>query len=103
MKIIKVMSEDIERELDIAEDCARKSVQYKTEFPDVARIYDNLCTTHLNCIKSLHDQVVSIINKYKIEKGEPPAPMMAIYEYLHERQISKTVAVRNLQEIYKQM
>ena len=33
MKIIKVMSEDIERELDIAEDCARKSVQYKTEFP----------------------------------------------------------------------
>ena len=103
MKIIKIISEDIERELDIAEDCARKAVQYKSDFSDVARAYDTLCTTHLNCIKSLHDQVVAIINKYKIEKGEPPAPMMAIYEYLHERQINKTVAVRNLQEIYKQM
>lgn len=103
MKIIKVMSEDIERELDLAEDCIKNAVQYKSEFPDVARAYDNLCTTHLNSIKVLHDQVVSIINKYKNEKGEPPAPMMAIYEYLHERQINKTVGVRNLQEIFKQM
>lgn len=103
MKIIKIISEDIEKELDYAEDCIKKAVQYKTEFPDVARVYDSLCTAHLNCAKNLHDQVVSIINKYKSEKGEPPAPMMAIYEYLHERQINKTIGVRNLQEIFKQM
>ena len=103
MKIIKIISEDIEKELDVAEDYIKKAIQNKKDFPNVAQAYADLCTTHLNCIKALHDQVVSIINNYRTQKGDPPAPMMAIYEYLHERQINKTVGIKNLQEIFKQM
>jgi hypothetical protein len=39
---------------------------------------------------------VALIDAYKKEKGEPPAPMMAIYNYLHGRHISKAAAVKNL-------
>ena len=36
---------------------------------------------------------------YKI-KGNPPEAMLAIYNYVHERQINKSVAIKLLQEMY---
>ena len=51
-------------------------------------------------LKGLHDGVVGLIEGYRKEKGEPPAPMMAIYDYMHERHINKAAAVRNLQDMY---
>ncbi|MBR3673969.1 MAG: hypothetical protein IKN65_06800 [Clostridia bacterium] len=53
--------------------------------------------TRMDGIKILHDRVVSIINAYKAEKGDPPATMMAIYNYLHERNIDKSISVKKLQ------
>jgi hypothetical protein len=50
----------------------------------------------MDSIKGQHDAVVTIIDAYKKEKGEPPAPMMAIYNYLHERHINKAAAIKNL-------
>ena len=50
----------------------------------------------MDSLKGLHDGVVGLIEGYRKEKGEPPAPMMAIYDYMHERHINKAAAVRNL-------
>jgi len=44
--------------------------------------------------------VVALIEAYKKEKGEPPAPMMAIYNYMHERHINKAAAIKTLQDMY---
>jgi len=41
----------------------------------------------MDSIKGLHDAVVTLIEAHRKEKGEPPAPMMAIYNYMHERQM----------------
>lgn len=100
MKIIKELSKDIEKELDIAEDYARKAIQHKINFPDVAKAYLSISNSHMDMMNILHGQVVNIITAYRKTDGEPPAPMMAVYDYLHERFMEKAAAIKNLQSLF---
>ena len=100
MKIIKCLSESIEETLDCAEEAIKKAIMYKSEYPIAARAFYNKSTVLMDSIKLQHDAVVALIEGYRKEKGEPPAPMMAIYDYMHERQINKVAAIRALQEMY---
>ena len=54
---------------------------------------------HMNV---LHNAVTDIIKQYRETNGEPPADMMAVYDYLHKEQIDKTLEVRTLQSMYKE-
>lgn len=100
MKIIKCMTENIECILDMAETNIMKAIEYKDEFPIAAKAFYNESIILMDSIKGQHDAVVSIIEGYRKEKGEPPAPMMAIYSYMHEREIRKAAAIKNLQDMY---
>ena len=100
MRVIKEMCEDIEKTLDMAECNIKKAVEYKLDYPVAAQAFYTKSVTLMGTIKGQHDAVVTLIEAYRKEKGEPPAPMMAVYNYLHERQISQAAAVRNLQDIY---
>ena len=100
MEIIKCVSEDIENTMDLAENNIKKAIMYKNDYPNVAKSYYNKSIVLMDSIKPQHDSVVALIESYRKEKGEPPVPMMAIYNYLHERHISKAAAIKNLQDMY---
>lgn len=102
MKIIKFLSEEIEKELQIAECYAKKAIEQKSEFPNTSVILYNLSIGSLERVSKLHGQAVRIIKNYRQQVGEPPAAMMAIYEYLHDKQIEKTMGIKNLQEMFKE-
>ena len=53
-------------------------------------------------MNKLHAEVTEIIRKYREQNGEPPADMMAVYEYLHNEQIEKALEVKTLQNMYKE-
>mgnify|MGYP007013871493 CR=1 FL=1 len=100
MQVIKCLSEDIEATLDAAEDTIKLAIKYKEEYPLAAKAFYTKSTILMDSIKTEHDAVVTLIEGYKKEKGEPPAPMMAIYNYMHERHITKAAAIKSLQDMY---
>lgn len=100
MQVIKCLSENIECTLDAAEENIKKAIQYKNDFPVAAKAFYTQSTILMESIKGQHDAVVALIDAYRKEKGEPPAPMMAIYNYMHERQMNQAAAIKNLQDMY---
>ena len=100
MKIIKCMCEDIEKTMDVAEENIKKAIEYKEMYPVAAKAFYNKSLALMESIKGMHDGVVTVIKNYREEKGEPPEPMLAVYNYLHERQINQAAMMRNLQDVY---
>ena len=101
MEIIKKLSEMISDEIKDADKYATCALKHKTDNPALADTFYRLSTEEMGHMALLHEQVVRIIDQYKRESGEPPAPMMAVYNYLHERQIEDAAAVKAKQAMYK--
>ena len=100
MQVIKCLSENIEKTLDMAEENIKKAVTYKEEFPAAAKAFYNQSVLLMDSIKGQHEAVVALIDGYRKEKGEPPAPMMAIYNYMHERQMNQAAGIKAMQDMY---
>ena len=96
MKIIQNLSDMIDEEIVDARKYARCALEQRDLDPELARTFSTLADEELNHSNMLHNQVVRIIKKYREENGEPPAHMMTIYEYLHNRSIAKAAEVRLL-------
>ena len=100
MKIIKVMSEKIKEELKDAETYIDLATQWKKDQPEVADLFAELSKEEMGHVEKLHGEVAELIKKYRTEKGEPPAGMMAIYEYMHDEQIETAMMIKVKQGMY---
>lgn len=102
MKIIKILSEKIKEEICDAKSYAKMAIEYKDEWPELSRTLYNLSTQEMEHMNLLHNEVTSIIKKYRETNGEPPVEMMAVYDYLHKEQIDNAAEVKVLQNMYKE-
>ena len=89
-------------EIEGAECYAKAAVKYKAERPELANLMYALSGEELGHMQRLHKAVVEVIEKYRKEHGEPPANMMAVYEYLHDKQIEEAAEVKRLQDMYRE-
>ena len=53
-------------------------------------------------VDKLHTEVTQLISRYRQTQGEPPAGMLAIYDYLHEQQIENAMRVKVKQKMYEE-
>lgn len=103
MKIIRVLSDMIEDEIEGAHEYAEKAAEYKTEHRKLAEVLYELSTEEMSHIKRLHDEVARMIADYREKKGDPPADMLAVYDYLHKKNIEQVAEIRRYQDVYKSM
>ena len=100
MKIIKCMSEQITDEICDAKKYAKCALKYKDEKPELGKLYMKLSQSEMEHMALLHEAVVGIIADYRKENGEPPEAMLAVYNYLHEKQIDDAAEVKALQGMF---
>lgn len=101
MKIIKLLEELIEEEIHDVKKYAKLAVEYKEEHPALAQVFYNLSTQEDNHQASLHAEVVKIIEEHRRTHGDPPAAMMAVYEYVHKKHIDKLAEAKVYQDLFK--
>lgn len=101
MRIIEKLSDMISEELDDAEKYAKCAIEYKDSDKQLAALFYELSNEEMSHMNRLHDAVTRIIAEYRAKSGEPPADMMAVYEYLHGKQISHATQVKMMQSLFK--
>jgi len=102
MKIIKTLSKKIEEEINDAKCYVKMALEYKETYPDLSRTLYTISLQEMEHMQMLHNEVAEIIRKYREQNGEPPAEMLAVYNYLHEDQIEKATEVKTMQAMYKE-
>lgn len=99
---IKRLCKKIKGEIHDAEEYARDALMVRDTDKMLGDEYYRLANEELKHMESLHNQVVRLINKYRMETGkEPPADMQAKYDYIHEEQIEMIRDVKILLSMYK--
>ena len=101
MKIIEKLSEMIEDELDGAKDYIKFALEQKDEHKALADTLYTISLQEMGHVNLLHEQVTALIMEYRKTNGEPPADMLAVYDYLHKKQIEAANKVKTYQAMYK--
>ena len=96
MKLIEKLSE-----IEDAGKYAKCALKYKEENPALSKTFYDLSTDEMRHMTLLHDEVARIIAQYRKENGEPPTAMLAVYDYLHEKQIERAKEVKDYQAMYR--
>lgn len=102
MKIIKQLTEMIAEEIEDAGKYARCALTHKDDNRDLADTFYQLSMDEMRHMSLLHNHVVKIIEEHRAKVGEPPASMMAVYEYIHGKNIEAAAEVKAMQALYKE-
>ena len=98
MKEIKMLVENIREELEDAEKYAKCAAKYKDIDRELANTFYTLANEELGHMDKLHTQATRLIKAHRAEGHEPPAAMLAVWGWEHEKMIEHTARIKHLLE-----
>lgn len=101
MRLIKILTNQIEEELEGAEDYISMALARREDHPSLSKTLYDISLDEMKHVDLLHAEVVKMIEEHRRTKGEPPADMMAVYEYLHEKHIKLAARIKVMQGEYR--
>lgn len=101
MKIIMKLVSLIDDELCGAKDYIKMAMRNRAEHPGLADTFADLADAEMGHVSRLHDEIVKLIEMVRERDGEPPAGMMAVYEYEHGKQINKATKIKQMIAEYR--
>lgn len=100
MKVIKCLTALIEEELADAKKYAELALTYATGQPETAKLFREFSDEEMRHMERLHKAAEKAIEEHRRTKGDPPAEMLAVYNFLHDRQIVLAKEVKVLQGMF---
>ena len=101
MKIIEKLSEMIAEELNDAEKYVTEALQTKDTDKRLADVFYDLSGQEMEHAKMLHGEVTRLIEDYKSKNGAPPESMLAVYNYLHRKQVDHASHIKAMIAMYR--
>lgn len=102
MKLIEKLSAMVDEEIGDAMKYAKCALEYKDEYPALAKTFYDLSGEEMRHMTMLHAEVAGVIQKYRQEHGEPPEGMKCLYDYLHRKQIERAAEVQTMQGMFRE-
>lgn len=101
MEEIKQLVERMEEELEDAKTYADLASEHKGENNGLSALYLELATQETKHMEMLHDKAVELITSHRRDHGEPPAAMLAVWDYEHKKIIHKAANTKAIIDMLK--
>ena len=102
MKVIEKLSDLIAEELGDAEKYITEALQYKESDSQLAKTFYDLSVQEMAHARMLHSEASRLIDEYKAKNGAPPEGMLAVYNYLHKKQMDHAGRVKAMQSMFRE-
>lgn len=102
MKIIMELVAQIDDELHGAKKYIKLAMHEKEEHTGLADTFADLAEQEMGHATRLHDEITKLIEEVRQRDGEPPAGMLAVYDYEHKKQIARASKVKQMISEYRE-
>lgn len=100
MKIISKVIDLISGELKDAKHYIKLAEQ-EIEHESLSECFAALAEEEMSHAKRLHAEIEKLIAEERAKNGEPPAEMLAVYNYMHKKQIEKSAKIKSMIDDYR--
>ena len=101
MKIITQLVDLIDDELKGAKHYIKMARREKDVHPQISSAFADLAEAEMGHVRTLHAEAAKIIENYRETTGEPPAEMLAVYNYEHDKQIDRASKIKQMIAEYR--
>lgn len=101
MKLIEALEDQINEEMHDSGKYIKCALKHKEDHKELADLYYWLSQEEMAHAEKLHKMVVGLIEDYKKKEGEPPAEMLAVYNYIHKKEIEEAAEIKLMWAMYK--